>query len=67
MSTEPCSSASTRVEVSRVGSTDYVGTTMTVPQSWYFLCSPVNLNPATSAQWSVAAFNAAEFGFKVVT
>jgi len=53
--------------VSRVGNTDYVGTTMTVPQSWYFLCSPVNLNPATSAQWSVAAFNAAEFGFKVVT
>lgn len=55
--------------VTRIGSTNYVATSQWInaPTSWMFMCQPMPLSPATSAQWTVAEVNAAEFGYKVVT
>lgn len=58
--------ARTVAGVSRISSTDYAGTTKNTPTSYRFITDPMSVSPATSAAWTVAEVNSAQFGYKVV-
>ena len=51
--------------VARVGSTNYEGTDLTLSDSYVDQRTIWNQNPATTAAWTEAEINAAEFGYKV--
>lgn len=51
--------------VARVGGTDYDGASVVLGTSYAYLSEIRETNPATSAQWTIAGVNAAEFGVKV--
>lgn len=51
--------------VARVGTTDYEGANMTLSDSYVDHRQIWAQNPATSANWTEAEINAAEFGYKV--
>ena len=53
--------------VQRSGSTDYVGTTAVLASHYAYVREVVELNPATSAAFTIAEVNAAEFGVTVVS
>jgi hypothetical protein len=50
--------------VVRHSGTDYPGTAANPGTSYGFACTPYGLNPGTSAAWTEAGFNAAEFGYR---
>lgn len=51
----------------RISSTNYNGTTVTLPGSHQFLTEAVTLNPADSQAWETADINGAEFGYELVS
>lgn len=51
----------------RIGGTNYNGTSVNLSGSHRFLMDPVTLNPADSAAWEAADVNGAEFGYELVT
>jgi len=53
--------------VIRHSGVDYVGTDYSPPTSYVFATQTRQTNPGTSAQWTEAGFNAAEFGYKRTT
>lgn len=53
--------------VVRHGSTDYPGTAVAPATDYGYLLVPQATNPGTSAQWTEAGFNAAEFGYTRVS
>lgn len=53
--------------VVRPVSTDFVGTAQNPGTSYTYLTTMYQANPATSAQWTEAGFNATEFGYKRIT
>lgn len=50
--------------VIRHSGTDYPGTATDPTTSYLYACTPYGTNPGTSAAWTEAGFNAAEFGYK---
>jgi len=50
--------------VIRHGSTDYVGAAIAPATTYAYGLQIAQVNPGTSAQWTEANFNAAEFGYK---
>jgi hypothetical protein len=53
--------------VTRIGTTNYNGTSMTAAASYVFLTDPVSVSPATSTAWTATEINAAEFGYELVS
>jgi hypothetical protein len=54
--------------VTRLGSTDYDGTTQAVASTTYSQYQQIwEKRPSDNADWTIADVNAAEFGLKVVT
>ena len=54
--------------VTRIGGTNYNGTTTpTLTGTYAFYLDPKTLSPDTSAQWDDAEVNAAEFGYELVS
>jgi hypothetical protein len=53
--------------ITRIGGTDYNGTTVSAAASYILHCEPVSVSPATSAQWTASEVNAAEFGYELVS
>ena len=53
--------------ITRIGSTDYNGTSFPQAASYVFYCDPMTLSPATSAQWTDSEVNAAQFGYELVS
>lgn len=51
----------------RSSGTNYPGTTVTTAGSYQYLLEVRDTNPATSAAWTVAEVNAAEFGLKLIS
>jgi hypothetical protein len=51
----------------RISTTDYLGTEMGVGDSYGYLASIFETNPATSAAWTGSDVNALEAGFKLTT
>lgn len=49
--------------VTRHGTTNYPGTAIPLSTAYTYLLQIAALNPGTSAQWTEAEFNAAEFGY----
>ncbi len=53
--------------VCRSGSTDYVGSTVNLPDAYAYLCSVRETDPDTAAAWTISGVNAAEHaGAKVI-
>lgn len=52
--------------VVRHSGTDYIGTTQPLSTSYQYLPQIYETNPGTSAAWTIAEVNAAEFGAKLV-
>lgn len=53
--------------VQRVGSTDYVGASLSTPGTYAFLTDIHNVDPATGVAWTLSSLTAAEFGYKEVS
>jgi hypothetical protein len=53
--------------VTRQSSTDYVGSTSNVAESYYDIREIRVLDPATNLAWTDAGINSAEFGIKLIT
>jgi len=55
--------------ITRIGGTDYNGTTVTVAATYAFHCEPVVFSPATggATAWDDAELNGAEFGYELVS
>lgn len=51
----------------RSGGTNYPGPTVNPGTTYFYTSWPVGLNPATSAPWTEAAYNAAEFGYRRIS
>ncbi|MEO5965229.1 MAG: hypothetical protein ABIR11_07165 [Candidatus Limnocylindrales bacterium] len=51
----------------RISATNYSGTSIATAASYVFITEPVSVSPATSAQWTAAEVNAAEFGYELVS
>lgn len=56
--------SSTIAGLARIGGTDYPGTDQATPSSYAFHQQIWETSPATTAEWTEAEFNAAEFGYK---
>jgi len=52
------------VAVIRRGTTDYVGADLSPSTSYTYGLQIAQTDPSTSAQWTEANFNGAEFGYK---
>jgi hypothetical protein len=52
--------------VARPGSTDRIGDTITLADTYTYYRQLWDLNPDTSGEWSIAEVNASEFGIKMV-
>lgn len=59
--------ARTIAPLQRSSSTDYAGTTLSCAGSYQFLTDPRDTDPATSAAYTTANVNAAEFGYKLIS
>lgn len=59
--------ARTVAATTRVGSTDYAGSTQSVSTTYHVYTQIWEQNPNTSAIWTASAINASEFGYKVVS
>ena len=55
--------------ITRIGGTDYNGTTVTVAATYAFHCEPVVFSPATggATAWDDDELNGAEFGYELVS
>ena len=53
--------------VTRIGTTDYNGTTVTAAAAYAFHCEAVSVSPATSSAWTDTEVNGAEFGYELVS
>jgi hypothetical protein len=53
--------------IQRSGSTDYNGTSFSVPGSFAYQLEAKSINPATSAAYTVSDVNDAEFGYELVS
>lgn len=53
--------------VVRSGSTNYVGTTQSVPSSYGFLSQIYETDPSTSSPWTLSNLNSTEFGIRIIT
>jgi len=60
-------SARTLRPKTRIGTTNYNGTTVTLGSNHMFVCEAVTLNPADSGAWETADINGAEFGYELVS
>jgi len=52
--------------VYRIGSTDYVGTSVNTSASYQFLTEIKDASPATASAWTVSEVNGLESGFKLI-
>jgi hypothetical protein len=57
----------TMAPVYRPASTDYDGTTVSVGDSYTYYREITEVSPATSAAWTIAEINGAEFGVKLIS
>lgn len=53
--------------MTRVSSTDYVGSTQSVSTTYHIYTQIWEQNPNTSANWTATSINASEFGYKVIS
>lgn len=53
--------------VFRIGSTDYIGATVSIGDSYQWYTQIYETSPATSAAWTVSEINAAEAGVKLIS
>ena len=59
--------ARTLAPLTRISGTDYAGTTVSMAASTVCYVEPVTVSPATSVLYTVSEFNAAEFGYKLIS
>lgn len=52
--------------ITRIGTTDYNGTSFSMAGGHAFYCDPASVSPATSNQWSDTELNALEGGYELV-
>jgi hypothetical protein len=53
--------------LTRIGTTDYNGTSFNTPGSYAYRLEPVSVSPATSSAWSISEVDGAEFGYELVS